>query len=114
MIIVLLALLVVTGACARTPAAPPAVSADTWATIDGREIKRDAIEKAYRRNAPPSPAPADEEALVAKLNLLNDYVVQEILISKAAALKITLSDTELDKAFEDRSEERRVGKECRL
>ena len=35
----------------RSNAAPPApaVSPDTWATVDGREIKRDDVDKAYRR-----------------------------------------------------------------
>ena len=90
-----------TAACANKPAGPAQVSADVWATIDGREIKRDAIEKAYRRNAQLEPAPSDEEANTAKLNALNEYVVQEILLAKAPALKLSVTDTELDKAFTD-------------
>ena len=57
------------GACRSTPAAPPAASADTWAVVDGREIQRDEVEKAYRRTAQTSPAPSEEEALIAKLGL---------------------------------------------
>src|SRR5258705_11534598 len=101
MIILLIALMMLSGACANKPGTPPAVSADTWATIDGRAIMRDTIEKAYRRNAQLSPVPSDEEAYNAKLNALNEYVVQEILLSKAAALKITLTEADLDKAFAD-------------
>jgi hypothetical protein len=34
-------------ACRSTPSAPAVtVSADTWAVVDGREIKRDEVEKA--------------------------------------------------------------------
>ena len=97
--ILLLSLALITAACAAKPAAPAQVSADTWATIDGRAIMRDTIEKAYRRNAQLSPVPSDEEASTAKLNALNEYIVQEILLAKAVALKITVSDADLDKAF---------------
>jgi hypothetical protein len=57
-----LALSVVAGACRSTPSASP-VSADAWAVVDGREIKRDDVEKAYRRTAQLSPAPSEDEAL---------------------------------------------------
>jgi len=90
----------VAAACRSTPPASPAttVSADTWAVVDGREITRDEVEKAYRRMADPSQPLSNEEALAAKLSLLNDLIVQEILVTKARALKIELSDTELDNA----------------
>jgi peptidyl-prolyl cis-trans isomerase SurA len=87
------------GACRSRPAASTSVSADTWAVVDGREIKREEVEKAYRRTAQASPAQADEEALAAKLSLLNDLIVQDILLAKARALKIELPDTELDAAY---------------
>jgi peptidyl-prolyl cis-trans isomerase SurA len=89
-------------ACRSTPgppAASPAVSADTWATVDGREIRREAIEKAFRRTSQGSPTLPDDEAMAAKLSLLNDYIVQDILLAKAQALKIELADTELDTAY---------------
>ena len=88
-------------ACRPTPGAPAAkpVSADAWAVVDGREIKRDDVEKAYRRVGQ-SPTPvSDEEALTAKLNLLNDLIVQDILLARARELKIELPDTELDAAY---------------
>lgn len=78
------------------PAAPPNV----WATVGDRQISRDEIEKAYRREAPAQPR-ADEEALADKLTLLNQVIVQELLLAKARELKIELSDTELDNAFAD-------------
>jgi peptidyl-prolyl cis-trans isomerase SurA len=92
---------VLAGGCRSTPAAPPPVSADTWAVVDGREIRLEEVEKAYRRTAPPDSVPSDEEALTAKLVLLNDLIVQNLLVAKAAELKIEVSDAELDKAYND-------------
>src|ERR1700752_2988298 len=71
-----------TTACRSTPAPPaaaPAVSADTWAVVDGRNISRETIEKAYQRTIDTSQPLSDEEALTAKLNVLNDFIVQDIL-----------------------------------
>ncbi len=89
-------------ACRSTPAtAPPAaaVSADTWAVVDGRAITRDEVEKAYRRTGDASQTLSEEEALAAKLTLLNDLIVQDILLAKARELKIEVPDSELDAAY---------------
>ncbi len=90
-------------ACRSTPTTPPpaSVSANTWATVDGREITRDYVEKAYRRSGGASQDLSDEEALTAKLTLLNEVIVQEILVAKAAQLKIELTDKELDTAYSE-------------
>ncbi len=94
----------VTG-CRSTPATPapvtPAVSADTWAVVDGRSITRDAVEKAYRRITNPDEALADEDALTAKLSLLNDLIVQDILLAKARLLKIEVAESEIDAAYNE-------------
>lgn len=81
--------------------AAKAPSADAWAVVDGREITADDVEKAYRRSLPPNAAPAPEEALTAKLNLLNEMIVQDILIARAAALKVEVPDAELNTAFDE-------------
>jgi len=100
-----LALAVLTGACRNTPGAATGtskpVSGDAWAVVNGNEITRDDVEKAYRRAAPAGQQPADEEALTAKLNLLNELIVQQLLLEKAAQLKVELPDAELDKAYLD-------------
>jgi peptidyl-prolyl cis-trans isomerase SurA len=88
-------------ACQSTPATPAAVSADTWAVVDGRAITRDDVEKAYRRAGDTTQALSNEETLTAKLTLLNDMIVQEILIAKAGELKIDVPDSELDTAYEE-------------
>ena len=87
--------------CRSTPGSAPAPSANAWAVVDGREISRDEVEKAYRRAAPVGTQPSDEEAMTAKLNLLNELIVQDLLIAKANTLKVVLPDAELDKAFND-------------
>ena len=85
----------------RENAAAPAVSADTWATVDGRSIMRDDVEKAFRQARDVSQTLSDEEALAAKLGLLAELIVQDLLLAKARALKVELPDAELDTAYAD-------------
>jgi peptidyl-prolyl cis-trans isomerase SurA len=88
--------------CRSTPPAPaaaPAVSADTWATVDGKAITREDVDKAYRRTQDDSQPLSDEEILTAKLALLNDLIVQQILIEKATALKLDVAQSDLDTAY---------------
>jgi peptidyl-prolyl cis-trans isomerase SurA len=87
-------------ACRPTSATPPA-SADTWAVVNGRNISRQDVEKAYRRAQDPAQALSDEEALTAKLNLLNDLVTQDLLVAKATQLKLDVAPSEVDTAFAD-------------
>ena len=93
-------------ACRSKPTAsgPPApsVTADTWATVNGKPITRDQVEKAYRQAQDPSQPVSDEEALAAKLSLLDEMIVQEILVEKARALKVDVSDADLDAAYAER------------
>ena len=85
-------------ACNSKPAAPP-VSPDAWAVVNGRQISRDQVEKDYRRNPETNPNASEEEAAVAKLALLDNLIVQDLIIAKAQALQITVPDTELDAAY---------------
>ena len=90
----------ITAACRSTTApAPKPVSPDTWAVVDGRNISRQDVEKAYRRAQDTAQTPSDEEALTAKLNLLNDLVTQDILLAKATQLKLDVATTDLDAAY---------------
>lgn len=87
-------------ACRAAPVAPPTkVSDDAWAVVDGREITRHEVEKAYQRIRDASQPISNEEALTAKLSLLNDLIVQDILIAKARQLKVDVADSELDTAY---------------
>lgn len=86
-------------ACKSTTAPAPAVSADTWAVVNGHAISRQDVEKEYRRAQDPAQTPSEEDALNAKLNILNDLVTQEILVAKAAQLKLDVPAGEVDTAF---------------
>lgn len=87
---------------ASTPAsAPPAatVSPDTWAVVDGRDIKREDVERAFRRTRDSAQTLSDDEALTAKLSVLNDLITQDILLAKAGQLKLDVAQSDLDTAF---------------
>jgi peptidyl-prolyl cis-trans isomerase SurA len=89
-------------ACRTAPATPAApVSADTWAVVDGRPITRDDVDKAFRRTPEGAQGLSDEEALAAKLSLLNDLIVQDIILAKAKGLKLDVPAADLDKAYEE-------------
>jgi peptidyl-prolyl cis-trans isomerase SurA len=75
------------------------VSADTWAVVDGRQITRSDVDNAYRRSRDMSQTLSDEETLTAKLAILNDLILQDILIAKAAALKVDVPAADLDTAY---------------
>ena len=95
-----LVLVLTATACRNTtsPGGAAPSSPNAWATVNGREITRDEVEKAFRRESAPQ-QPSEEEALAGKLQLLNEMIVQELLLAKARELKIELADTELDTAY---------------
>jgi peptidyl-prolyl cis-trans isomerase SurA len=76
-----------------------AASENTWAVVEGREITRDQVDKAYRRTQQAAQPMSEEETLTAKLTLLNDLILQDILLAKATALKIEIPANELDAAY---------------
>jgi peptidyl-prolyl cis-trans isomerase SurA len=82
----------------KTPA-EPAVTADTWAVVDGRAITKDATEKAFRRVRDPNETLSAEEAMGARLSVLDDLILQDLLVAKAPALKIEVPAADLDAAF---------------
>ncbi len=90
------------GACRQASAPPPApVSPDTWAVVDGRPITRADVDKAYLRIQDPNVKPSEEELWSAKLQVLNDLILQDILLAKAKALNLDVPAAELDTAFND-------------
>lgn len=99
----ILALAVLAAACRTAPGATTAsskpASANAWAVVNDHEITRDDVEKAYRRAAPAGQQVSEEEAMTAKLNLLNELIVQDLLITKGKELKIELPESELDAAY---------------
>ncbi len=92
----ILAALVCAGACKKQAAPSP----DVWATVNGKEIKRDEVEKYYRsRVNPEGQEPSQEEALSLKLNILDELVNQEILLERAKSLGLEASDGEVEDKF---------------
>ena len=89
--------------CNRQPGnQTQAASADAWATVDGRSITRDQVEKTFLRSQDPNSKLSPEEAMTVKLSLLNEMILQDILLAKARDLKIEVPDSELDAAFNER------------
>ena len=90
-------------ACRSNQSGAPAaaVSPDAWASVDGRPITRDEVDKAYRRTRDVSQTLSEEETITAKLSLLNDMIVQEILIARAGPLKVEVPQSELDTAYDN-------------
>jgi peptidyl-prolyl cis-trans isomerase SurA len=98
LVLLTLALTGLSAACGSTSKAPP-VSGSAWAVVNGHEITRDDVDKAYRRadrGAEPLP---EEDAFAARLSLLDDLIAQEVFLAKARDLKIDVPESELDKAF---------------
>ena len=90
-------------ACRSTPppAAPPAVSPDTYATVNGTNITRDEVEKAFRQIGDPAQVPSEEEGLTARLGVLDDLILQEILLARARQQNLQVMDSEVDTAYAD-------------
>jgi hypothetical protein len=85
----------------ETPGTTASVSSDAWAVVDGRQIMREDVERAFRRAQDTAQTLSGEEAIALKLNLLDEMITQDLLIAKARALKIELPDSELDTAYAD-------------
>jgi peptidyl-prolyl cis-trans isomerase SurA len=92
--------LVLAAACSSKSAPPP--SADAWAVVNGREIRRDDVEKAFRRTFDPALKPTEDQALSAKLGVLNDMIVRDLLVAKAKTLSIEATGAEIETAFAER------------
>ena len=89
-------------ACRQAPATPAvAVSADTWAVVDGRQITREDVDKAYRRRRDTSQTLSEEETLTAKLSVLDDLILQDILLASARTSNLDVAQGELDTAYAD-------------
>jgi peptidyl-prolyl cis-trans isomerase SurA len=73
---------------------------DVWAVVNGREIKRDEVDKYYRtRVNPEGQEPSPEESLSQKLNVLDELINNEILLEKAKKLNLEASDGEVEDKF---------------
>jgi len=86
---------VIAGCNKQTQHAP-----DVWAVVNGKELKRDEVDKYYRtRVNPEGQEPSQEEALSLKLNVLDELINNEILLERAKKLNLEASDGEVEDKF---------------
>ena len=86
----------------RSQQAEQTASPDTWATVDGRAITRDHVEKAFRQTQDSAATISPVEAMTIKLSILNEMILQDTLLAKARELKIEVPQSELDAAYNER------------
>jgi peptidyl-prolyl cis-trans isomerase SurA len=73
---------------------------DVWATVNGKEIHRDEVEKYYRtRVNPEGQEPSQEEALSLKLDVLDELINNEIMMERAKKLNLEATDGEVEDKF---------------
>jgi peptidyl-prolyl cis-trans isomerase SurA len=66
--------------------------------VNGKAITRQDVDKAYRRTRDAGATLSEEETIMAKMSLLDELILQEIILGKAAELKVELPQSELDTA----------------
>lgn len=78
---------------------PPAPNSEVWALVNGRPILRQQVERYYRSqfNQPTQPSP--EEALLLKLNILDELVDNELMLEQAQKLGLEATNSELEQKF---------------
>jgi peptidyl-prolyl cis-trans isomerase SurA len=82
--------------CKRDLAPEP----DVWAIVNGKQIMRTDVEKAFRsRVNADAPDPSQEEALSLKLSILDELVNSEILLERAAKMNLVATDAEVEDKF---------------
>jgi peptidyl-prolyl cis-trans isomerase SurA len=89
-------------ACSR-PTASRSLAPDVWAVVDGHDIHRAEVEEAYRASVDPTPTPPSaEETLGLELNVLDELITQDILLARASAAHLDVTDADVTKAVTER------------
>lgn len=95
-ILLLGALLVAGTACKKQAETSP----DVWAVVDGKDIRRDEVEKYFRSRLGPEGQPlSQEESLTLMLNILDELINTEILLARAQKQGLVASDGEVEDRF---------------
>jgi peptidyl-prolyl cis-trans isomerase SurA len=97
----LAALFLIAGCRSTTTSTPVTVTADTYAVVNGKAITRDEVEKSFRRTSNPAQTLAEEEATTARMGILDELIMEEILLSKANDLKIQVNESDVDTAYNE-------------
>ena len=85
-------------AAIASPASP-----DVWAIVDGREIRRDEVERVYRASLQDAASvPTPEESLNTKLGIVEELISQDLLVARAAAAGLEPTPAEIDAALAER------------
>ena len=96
MVLLAAAACVLAGSCRKEVAPKPNV----WAAVNGKDILREDVERAYRSRAnPEAPEPSQEEVLSLKLSILDELINSEILLQRAAKMNLVASDAEVEDKF---------------
>lgn len=99
----LTALVCLSSACQQaSTTSSTAVRPDVWATVDGRDISKSDVDKAYGAVTDPTATVSDEEVLGAKLNLVDELINQDLLMVRAKAQGIEAAGTEIENAYAER------------
>jgi len=92
--LVFLASLALSPAC-RTHRSAPGL--EVWAEVDGQPIYREQVERLYHsRTTQGTDAVTPEEAASFKLNILNELINNQILVTHASHSRITAPESEID------------------
>jgi peptidyl-prolyl cis-trans isomerase SurA len=92
----ILAALLLPAACKKQSAPGP----DVWAAVDGKEIKREEVEKYFRsRLGPEGQQPSHEESLSLLLSILDELINNELLLERAKKLGLEASEGEVEDKF---------------
>lgn len=76
---------------------PTAPGADVWAEADGKSITRAEVERQYRNRMSTTADTGDpEQEWSFKLNILDEMINNQILLSHAAHARVTVSEAEVD------------------
>ena len=95
-VVAALAVCSVGAGCKKTTAPGPGV----WATVNGKEIFRQDVEKIFRsRVNADAPQPSQEEALSLQLSILDELINSEILLERATKANLVASDAEVEDKF---------------
>ncbi len=85
------------------PSTPPEPGPDVWATVNGTEIRKERVDRFYRSMAAQAQVPpSEEEAVAAKLGLVDELITDELLLARAAELKIVPTAAEVENAVAER------------
>ena len=96
-LLVISMLVLFAGACKKDGQQAGGGGGDVAARVNGKDIMRSEVESQYAFRVKDAPQKPDEEtASLMKLELLRDMIEAEVMAQKAAELKLTPADAEID------------------